>query len=127
MSMVLLKGSIEGFVPFFNGSVDGKGGLILHEGGDLSLTVDTGFSGSIALPEEVLEAMGVELVDFGNFRLATGEEVELPVFWGKVVVKQREIETWFIPGDSLLGMEFLSLVGSLLTLDFGREEVILLG
>lgn len=91
------------------------------------MTVDTGFSGTIALPEEVLGVMGVEWVDFGNFRLATGEEVELPVFWGKVVVKQREIETGFIPGDFLLGVEFLSLVGSLLTLDFDGEEVVLLG
>ena len=85
--------------------------------GGIPLTVDTGFSGSIALPKDLLDAIGAELVDYGVFRLATGDEVELPVYWGKVGVGTKEVETWFIPGDSLLGMEFLSLVGSTLSLD----------
>ena len=119
----LIRGKIEDFVPFFNGLVDEDGTLVLQEGGDFSLTVDTGFSGAIALPEEILDMMDVELIDFGIFRLATGEEVELPVFWGKVMVGGYEIETWFIPGDSLLGMEFFSLAGSYLSLDFEKEEV----
>ena len=119
----LVTGKIEDFVPFFNGSVNEDGVLVIQENGDFSLTVDSGFSGGIALPEKVLDQMNVELIDFGMFRLATGDEVELAVFWGKVVVKNCEIETWFIPGDSLLGMEFLSLVGSLLMIDFEEEEV----
>ena len=119
----LVRGKIEDFVPFFNGFVDEYGMLVVQKNGDLSLTVDTGFSGGIALPKETLDGMDVELIDFGIFRLATGDEVELPVFWGKVVVSTHEIETWFIPGDSLLGMEFLSLAGSILKLDFGKEEV----
>jgi predicted aspartyl protease len=123
----LLRGEIEDFVPFFNGFVNEEGILILQEEGDFSLTVDTGFSGGIALPEGILEEMDIELIDFGIFRLATGNEVELPVFWGKVVVGDYEIETWFIPGDSLLGMEFFSLAGSFLSLDFGKEEVELEG
>ncbi len=119
----VIRGEIEDFVPFFNGLVDDNGTLILQQDGDFSLTVDTGFSGGIALPEEILDEMDVELIDFGIFRLATGDEVELPVFWGKVVVGDCEIETWFIPGDSLLGMEFISLAGSYLSLDFEKEEV----
>ncbi len=47
------------------------------------MTVDTGFSGGIALPKEILEEMDIELIDFGIFRLATGDEVELPLFWVK--------------------------------------------
>jgi len=119
----LIRGKIEDFVPFFNGLVDKDGTLILQEDGDFSLAVDTGFSGAIALPEEILEKMDIELIDFGIFRLATGDEVELPVFWGRVMVGDYEIETWFIPGDSLLGMEFFSLTGSYLSLDFEKEEV----
>lgn len=123
---ILIKGEIEDLVPFFNGFVNENGVLLLQEDGDFSLTVDTGFSGGIALPEEILDEMDIELVHFGTFRLATGDEVELPVFWGKVVVGDHEIETWFIPGDLLLGMEFFSLAGSRLSLDFEREEVELL-
>lgn len=85
--------------------------------------MDTGFSGAIALPEEILEEMDIELIDFGIFRLATGDEVELPIFWGKVKVKNYKMETWFVPGDSLLGVEFLSLAGSFLSLDFKKETV----
>ncbi|MCK4330338.1 hypothetical protein KAX02_10895 [candidate division WOR-3 bacterium] len=123
---ILIRGFIENFVPFFNGYIDKGGMLVLRRDGEFSLTVDTGFSGGIALPEEVLEEMDVELIDFGIFRLATGDEVELPVFWGEVVIKDSSIETWFIPGDSLLGMEFLSSAGSLLSIDFEKEEVKLL-
>ena len=54
---------------------------------------------------------------------SSGKEVELPVFWGKVAIKNHEIETWFIPGDPLLGMEFLSSAGSLLSIDFEKKEV----
>ncbi|MBC8235077.1 hypothetical protein H8E77_36490 [bacterium] len=119
----LVRGKIEDFVPFFNGFVNEDGVLIIQKKGDLSLTVDTGFSGGIAIPEGILDEMDVELIDFGIFRLATGDEVELPVFWGKVLVRDNEIETWFVPGDSLLGMEFLSLAGFVLSLDFEKEEV----
>ncbi len=123
---LLIKGEIEDFIPFFNGFVNEEGILILEEDGGLSFTVDTGFSGGIAIPEKILEEMDVELIDYGIFRLATGDEVELPVYWGKVTIRDIEIETWFIPGDSLLGMEFLSLVGSRLSFDFVKEEVKLL-
>lgn len=122
----VIKGKIENFVPFFNGLVDENGMLIFKEDGNLSFTVDTGFNGAVALPEEILDKMDVELAHFGIFRLATGDEVELPIFWGKVMVGNLEIETWFIPGDSLLGMEFLSSAGSRLSFDFDKEVVKLL-
>jgi len=100
---------------------------VFDEKGDSSLTVDTGFSGGIALPIKIIEKIGLELVDIDTFRLATGEIVELPVFLGKVIIKDFEIETWFIPGDSLIGMEFLSSVGSLLSLDFEDSTIKLRG
>jgi len=118
-----IKGAIKNFVPSFKGSVNQKGMLVIKEAGTLALTVDTGFSGAIALPEPVLDEMKIELADYGIFRLATGEEVELPVFWGTVAVREEKLETWFIPGDSLLGMEFLSLAGSLLVVDFRKQIV----
>ncbi|MFQ6031670.1 MAG: hypothetical protein ACE5K2_02010 [Candidatus Zixiibacteriota bacterium] len=70
----LIKGEIEDFVPFFNGLVDEDGIFSLQEDGEFSLTVDTGFSGGIALIEEILEKMDVDLIDYGIFRLATGVE-----------------------------------------------------
>lgn len=70
--------------------------------------------------------MDVELAFYDTFRLATGEVVELPVFLGEVIIGNYEVETWFIPGDLSLGMEFLSSAGSKLSFDFKREKVKLL-
>lgn len=119
----LINGKIERFVPYFNGLVDKEGILNIQESGDFSLTVDTGFNGGIALPENLLNQMDIEFIDFEIFRLTTGEEVELPIYWGKVIVGGIEFETWFIPGDLILGMEFLSLIGSYLSFDFKRGRV----
>lgn len=115
----IIRGEIGTLVPVIKARVV-EDALVLDERGDLPLTVDTGFSGSIALPGELIDGIGAELVDFGVFRLATGEQIELPVHWGRVVVVDKEVETWFIPGDSLLGMEFLSVIGSTLSLEFER-------
>jgi len=119
----IMEGEIENFVPLFQAHLNSEKILVLGEGGDIPMTVDTGFSGGIAIPLNLINEMGLELVDFDTFRLATGEIVELPIFLGKVIIKKSEIETWFIPGDSLLGMEFLYSAGSLLSLNFKDDTV----
>ena len=121
----LIRGEITDFVPLFKACVM-KEELVLGEG-DILLTVDTGFSGGIALPWEILDEMEVEFIGHNTFTLATGEVVELPMFLGKVIVKDHGIETWFIPADWLVGMEFLSIAGSVLTLDFKGATVELMG
>jgi predicted aspartyl protease len=118
---MLIQGEILDFVPLFKAYVR-KGGLLLGEEGNILITVDTGFSGGIALPQEMLNEMDAEFIGYDTFTLATGEVVELPMFLGKVVIKAQELETWFIPGDLLVGMEFLSTAGKVLTLNF--EEAI---
>lgn len=117
------QGKNQYFVAFFHARVDKRKKLILGQQGSFPLIADTGFSGGVALPLKILEKMDVQLAFYDTFRLATGKIVELPVFSGYVVVRKHEIETWFIPGDSLLGMEFLSLLGSFLSLDFKKRVV----
>ena len=123
----LIRGKIVNFVPSFNGALDEDGTLVLSEDGELSLTVDTGFNGGIALPDEILNEMEVDFFGYDTFTLATGDTIELPMYLGKVVLKGDEIETWFVPGDSLLGMEFLASAGTALSLNFGDETVKLRG
>lgn len=113
----LIKGEVVDFVPTFNARLDEKC-LVLSEDGGFAITVDTGFSGGIAIPREMLDRMNMEFFGYDTFTLATGDIVELPMFVGKVILDDYEGETWFIPGDSLLGMEFLSTVGSILCFDF---------
>jgi len=55
--------------------------------------------------------------------LGTGKVVDLPVFLGKVIIKNKTIETLFIPGDSLIGMEFLYSIGSTLNFSFKKNLV----
>lgn len=119
----LIRGKIEDFIPFFNAYLDEERNLVLAKDGDFSMTIDTGFSGGLALPFDIIEKMGLELADFDTFKLATGEVIELPVFLGKVIIRDYEVETWFIPGDFLLGMEFLSSAGRILSLNFEDETV----
>ena len=122
----LIQGEITDFTPTFKACLR-KEGLLLGEKGDIFLTIDTGFSGGIALPQGMLDEMNLELIGYDTFSLATGKVIELPMFLGKVVIKAHEVETWFVPGDLLLGMEFLSMVGEVLTLDFGKAMVELKG
>lgn len=79
------------------------------------------------LPEKVLNEIDVEFIGYDTFTLATGDVVELPMFIGRVIIENQEVETWFIPGDLLVGMEFLSLAGKLLGLNFEEATVELRG
>jgi len=119
---MLIQGEIIDFVPLFKACVR-KEGLILGEEGDFLITVDTGFSGGIALPEKLLDETDMEFIGYDTFTLATEEIVELPMFLGKVIIKKHEIETWFIPGNLLIGMEFLSIAGKVLTINFKKAMV----
>jgi len=122
----ILRGTIVDYVPAFNGDVDESGALVLHASGKMPFTVDTGFSGGIAVPSDLLGRMDVKLIDFDVFRLATGISVELPIYWGSVRIGDRSFGTWMIPGDSLVGMELLTLAGSELRLDLIGASVVLL-
>ena len=86
----LSQGEIIDFAPLFKAYVR-KEGLVLGEEGDILLTVDTGFSGRIALPQKTLNEMAVEFIGYDTFTLATGEVVELPMFLGKVIIINQEI------------------------------------
>jgi len=118
----LITGKVVDFVPTFGAHLDG-GCLILSEDGDFEITVDTGFNGGIAIPLEMMDNMDMEFFGYDTFTLATGDIVELPMFMGKVILDDYESKTWFILGDSLLGMAFLSAVGSILCFDFKNETV----
>jgi predicted aspartyl protease len=57
---------------------------------NLLITIDTGFGGEIALPKEVLRKMKVILISYGVFKLATGDEIELPIFLVKISIQLIE-------------------------------------
>jgi predicted aspartyl protease len=118
----IFRGRIDEFVPLVKAKIDNRM-LVITEAGNLSMTVDTGFSGGIALPLTLIKRIGLKPVAYDRFRLGTGKVVDLPVFLGKVMVKNITLEAWFIPGDSLIGMEFLCSAGSILTLNLRRNNL----
>jgi len=71
----------------------------------------------------LIKQIGLKPIVYDKFELATGEIVDLPVYFGKVIVKNKVIETGFIPGEPLIGMEFLYSVGSTLTFGFKKNAV----
>lgn len=118
----IFQGKIERFVPFVKASIQG-GALVISENGNFTMTVDSGFTGGIALPRMLIKRIGLKPIVYDRFRLATGEVVELPVYFGKVIIRDTAIETGFIPGDHLIGMEFLFSAGSTLTFGFKKNAV----
>ena len=119
----ILKGDIVAYVPYFTAHIESNKELVFSGIGDIYFTVDTGFSGGIALSEDLIQYMELEIAAYDTFKLANGEIVELPVYIGGVRIGDKRVETWFIPGNSLLGLEFLSNVGSILSFDLRRGSV----
>jgi len=121
-----IQSEIIGLVPVFKAFMR-DGMLVFSEKGDIPFTVDTGFNGGITLPQNLLDEMNLEFIGYDTFTIGTGETVELPMYLGNVCLKNQILETWFIPGDTLAGMEFLYSVGTILKLDFEKSTVKLLG
>jgi len=123
----ILQGQINNLVASCNADIDESGKLVLRKGGKITLTVDTGFSGSFSLPSALLKKLKLKFLDQDTFRLANGEEIELPIFWGEVVLGDHKLPAWFIPGEPLVGMELLSSAGEILLLNFRKKELELKG
>ncbi|MCX5636666.1 MAG: hypothetical protein NTX52_03095 [Planctomycetota bacterium] len=120
----VLRGQIRSNVPYFYYSITTKGTLVLKsKKGNEITTVDTGFSGTIALPEKVLKKMDLKFVAIGDVTLADGSRLIVPIYWGQIKVKNKDFQTWFIPGDCLLGMELLAFAGDCLSLDLRQQRV----
>lgn len=119
-----LRGVISQHSPMIAGHVR-AGELHLGTRGALPLVVDTGFTGAFAVPEEVARSLDLEFVGFDTFTLATGQEVELPVYLGLVWIGRRRVNTWFIMGEGLVGMEFLEQTCSSVQMNPDQEALTL--
>jgi len=119
-----LRGIIREHSPIIQGRA--RAG-VFHLGGrgPVPLVIDTGFTGAFAVPEAIARSLDLEFAGFDTFTLATGQEVELPVFVGTVVLRGRRVKTWFILGEGLVGMEFLEEACSDLRVDFESQVVTL--
>ncbi len=89
------------------------------------IAVDTGFSGGFSLPEEKLSLLKLNPLGYESYVLANRERVHLPVFQGQVMVGEVTYEARFLPGQPLLGVEFMETAFSSLHIDFGAGKMTL--
>jgi predicted aspartyl protease len=119
---VTLRGRIVDAAPVIYGrALNGK--LHLGSRGDVALVIDTGFTGSLALPLAVARRLKRTFVAVDTYTLATGIELELPMYLGSVEIGPQHVNTWFIVGDALIGMEFLEQTCSHAHVDFESQSV----
>ena len=124
--MIVLKGRIEGDQPLVFGDFDPGGRLEIGvDKGPFAFLVDTGFSGDLAVPTDVLAQLGAREAFVGEFLLPTGEVVELPVYTAEVVVGGRTFELELVASDELLvGMGFMRAVADKIVLNFASDEIL---
>lgn len=71
--------------------------------------VDSGFTGSVAIPEKWAERLDLSYAGIQAFTLANGQIVEFPTYLGLVRFGQKEaLFEFIVTGEALLGWNFLS-------------------
>lgn len=123
---ILIEGNIVGRTPYLYARLEERR-LVLENSGPIFLVVDTGFTGSVALQQELIDQLGLRVAAETTFLLANGQKVLLPVYLGQVRLGENSLDTWFVPGENLLGMELLAQLGRELILKFSDDKVVLLG
>lgn len=83
----------------------------------LEVVLDTGFSGDLALPSNVIRTLGLTYRGQGSWTLADGQRVTLSDYDGVVSwhEQRREVRVLETEGESLLGLSLL--LGSKLTVN----------
>ncbi len=108
--------------PFIRASISRDQKLLMGKG-EYLLVVDSGFTGDISAPDEILDRLDIEYSGTMPFQLADGTIVWKDLWAGEVVLENYEYEALFIEGDFLLGMELASDIFSYFLIDFINEKV----
>jgi len=103
-------------------SVEDQRGGLLH----IEVAIDTGFTGSLALSTELIEQLGLVVLESREMALANGEIVEMEYHYARVVWhgQLRQIGVFESGDTSVLGMQMLN--GNRLIIDAwdGGEVII---
>jgi predicted aspartyl protease len=102
--------------------------LALGRGKRNYMVIDSGFTGSVAIPEEWGERLDLSYAGIQSFALANGQAVEFPTYLGVVRVGQKEaLFEFIVTGEALLGMEFFERLGARLVIDCKTRKVLIEG
>ena len=124
---IRLAGHIVDAEPRLPSRIIGKR---LHLGGRSrdSLVLDSGFTGSVAIPEEWANRLELRYAGIQTFELANGQIVEFPTYLGGVRLGQATgLFEIIVTGESLLGMEFLERLQARVIIDCKTRKVLITG
>jgi predicted aspartyl protease len=102
--------------------------LALGRGKRDYMGVDSGFTGSVAIPEEWGERLNLSYAGIQSFALANGQGVEFPTYLGVVRIGQTEaLFEFIVTGEALLGMEFFERLEAQLVIECKAKKVLIEG
>jgi len=122
--MKKLIGRFVDYSPIIRTSISPQEKLRIGRGSYL-LVIDSGFTGDISAPAEILDKLSLEYAGTMPFQLADRTIVWKDLWGGTILLGDDEYEALFIEGDFLLGMELASDLFSYFLIDFIKEKVIL--
>lgn len=125
--MRLLKGVITDKKPIVKAEINEAGALVFSDHGPFEFVIDTGFTGDVFIPEKLVGRLNLDLLSYETFELGADLLIELPVYRGVLVIGKTMVEAEMVPGDALVGMGLMQAIGSKLSLDFEKAEVVLSG
>lgn len=114
---VRITGRIVDAEPRLPSRIAGKR-LILDGKGRAHMILDSGFTGSVAIPEEWANRLDLRYAGIQPFELANGQIVEFPTYLG--FVRFGRVEALFefiVTGETLLGMEFFERLRARIVMD----------
>lgn len=124
---VRLVGRIAGAEPMLRSRISG-GRLVLDRRGRERMTVDSGFTGSIAVPEEWANRLDLRYAGIQPFELANSQIVEFPTYLGFVRLGRYEtLFEFLVTGETLLGMEFFETLRARIVIDCKSKKVVIEG
>ena len=124
---IRLAGRIVDAEPRLPSRIIGKR-LQLEEKSRGYLVLDSGFTGSVAIPEEWADRPDLRYAGVQTFALANGQIVEFPTYLGIVRFGQAEgIFEVIVTGEALLGMEFLQRLKARAVIDCKARTVSISG
>lgn len=92
------------------------------------MTLDSGFTGSIAIPEEWANRLDLRYAGIQLFELANRQIVEFPTYLGFVRIGRIEgLFEFIVTGEALLGMEFFEKLGAQIIIDCKAKKVLVEG
>lgn len=124
---IRLAGHIVDAEPRLPSRIVGKR-LHLSERSRDYLVLDSGFTGSVAIPEEWADRLDLRYAGIQTFALANGQIVEFPTYLGIVRLGQTErLFEVIVTGEALLGIEFLQRLNARVILDCKMGTLSIIG